>query len=166
MVFGLAAAASSMAAELPKKTKPAPTLKDLKDKKIEVRKGEPVDGSAAKAMQNYREFLDLKSEDPKLRAAAMRRLGDLNLEASEIERAEKEQMAAEGLRATEAIRLYRMLLEAYPGFPGGDGVLYQLGRAYDSNAQPEQALATLDELVRRFPDSRLIDEAQFRRGEL
>src|SRR6185295_12040887 len=32
--------------------------------------------------------------------------------------------------------------------------------------QSQQALTTLDKLVAKFPSSRLIDEAQFRRGEI
>ena len=45
-------------------------------------------------------------------------------------------------------------------------MLYQLARAYESNGQPEQALDVLDRLVSRFGSSALIDEAQFRRGEI
>ena len=45
-------------------------------------------------------------------------------------------------------------------------MLYQLARAYELNAQPDKALATLDQLVASYPNSHYIDEAQFRRGEL
>ena len=38
-------------------------------------------GSAGKAMDNYRRFLELQNADPALRAEALRRLGDLSLEA-------------------------------------------------------------------------------------
>src|SRR6202034_4490044 len=47
-----------------------------------------------------------------------------------------------------------------------DAVLYQLARAYELNAQPDKALATLDRLVASFPSSKYMDEAQFRRGEI
>ncbi len=157
----LVCTASSLAAD--KKPK---TLKDLEGRRIEVRTDEPVPASAEQAMENYRAFLELQATDPKLRAEALRRLADLNLEASEIERAEREQIVAEGMQGAEAVKLYTMLLETYPDYPGGDAVLYQLARAYDSNAQPVEALAALDRMVAKFPDSSLLDEAEFRRGEL
>jgi TolA-binding protein len=158
------ATAATFAAE--QKSKDAQTIKDLNGRRVDVKAGQPAPGGSDKAMENYRAFLDLESGDPALRAEALRRLGDLNLEAGEIERGEREQTDGLGLKAADAVKLYKMLLQAYPNYPGGDGVLYQLGRAYESNGQPDQALATLDQLVSRFPESRLIDEAQFRRGEI
>ncbi len=144
----------------------AKTLQDLEGRKVEVRQGQPVQPDPAKAMENYRAFLDLESSDPTLRVEALRRLADLNLEASEVERAEREQAVAGGVQGTEAIKLYTLLLKSYPEYPGTDAVLYQLARAYDSNAQPNEALAALDRMVGSFPSSRLVDEAQFRRGEI
>src|SRR6185437_14503612 len=47
-----------------------------------------------------------------------------------------------------------------------DQVLYQLARAYETTGQPEQALATLDRIVQKYPQSPQLDEVQFRRGEL
>ena len=67
-----------------------------------------------KAMDSYRRFLDLNAGDAALRAEALRRLGDLNLESSESERIERELVTNEGLRATEAIHLYCRLA---PGLP-------------------------------------------------
>ena len=96
----------------------------------------------------------------------MRRLADLNLESGESERIERELATNEGLRATEAIHLYSALLKTYPKYERNDSVLYQLSRAYELNAQPDKALAALDRLVASYPNSHLIDEAQFRRGEL
>ena len=148
------------------KPEPQPTIKDIEGRQVEVRTDKPMDAGSAKAMENYREFLKLNSDDPLLRAEAMRRLGDLNLEAGEIERTEREQADSQSLQSTEAIALYTTLLESYPGYRQSDAVLYQLARAYESNGQSEEALSALDRLVARFPSSRLIDEAQFRRGEI
>jgi cellulose synthase operon protein C len=117
-------------------------------------------------MDSYKRFLDLNAGDAALRAEALRRLGDLNLESSESERIERELVTNEGLRATEAIHLYTALLKTYPKYERNDSVLYQLARAYELNAQPDKALATLDQLVASYPNSHYIDEAQFRRGEL
>ena len=144
-----------------------PTIKDLeKQQQADVSPESPHDVDSNKTMQSYKRFLDLNAGDAALREEAMRRLGDLNLESSESERIEHELATNEGLRATEAIHLYTALLKAYPKYERNDSVLYQLARAYELNAQPDKALATLDRLVASYPNSKYIDEAQFRRGEI
>jgi cellulose synthase operon protein C len=158
MLLGLPAAQGA-----PKK--PA-TIKDLEDQQVDVSPDPPKNVDSAKTMESYKRFLDLNAGDAALRAEALRRLGDLNLESSESERIERELATNEGLRATEAIHLYTALLKAYPKYERNDSVLYQLARAYELNAQPERALASLDQLVAQYPNSHFIDEAQFRRGEL
>src|SRR5271167_2936177 len=145
--------------------KPA-TIKDLENQPVEVNTDPPKNVDAAKTMESYKRFLDLNAGDAALRAEALRRLGDLNLESSESERIERELATNEGLRATEAIHLYTALLTTYPKYERNDSVLYQLARAYELNAQPDKALASLDQLVAQYPNSRFMDEAQFRRGEL
>jgi TolA-binding protein len=144
-----------------------PTIKDLeKQQQADVSPEPPHDVDSNKTMQSYKRFLDLNAGDAALREEAMRRLGDLNLESSESERIEHELATNEGLRATEAIHLYTALLKTYPKYERNDAVLYQLARAYELNAQPDKALATLDRLVASFPSSKYMDEAQFRRGEI
>jgi tetratricopeptide (TPR) repeat protein len=145
--------------------KPA-TIKDLDNQQVDVSPDPPQDVDAAKTMASYKRFLDLNAGDAALRAEALRRLGDLNLESSESERIERELATNEGLRATEAIHLYTALLKTYPKYERNDSVLYQLARAYELNAQPDRALNSLDQLVAQYPGSHFIDEAQFRRGEL
>ena len=61
------------------------TIASLENKTVEVRPGKIILDSSELARQSYRDFLDLVSDDPELRAEAMRRLGDLELEASEAE---------------------------------------------------------------------------------
>ena len=144
---------------------PARTLKDLPKRQVEIRKDAPSDSNSGKAMDNYRKFLELQKTDPALRAEALRRLGDLSLESGELERMETEVTRVD-LGGAEAIRLYTLLLKAHPDYPRNDQVLYQLARAYETTGQPDKALATLDDIVRRFPASREIAEVHFRRGEL
>jgi TolA-binding protein len=147
-------------------TPPPPTIKDLESDQVEINKSPPQGIDANKAMESYKRFLDLNAGDSGLRAEALRRLGDLNLESGESERIEHELVTNEGLRATEAIHLYSALLKTYPKYERNDAVLYQLARAYELNAQPDKALASLDQLVANYPSSRYMDEAQFRRGEI
>src|ERR1700680_5157898 len=143
-----------------------PTIKDLDSQQVDINTEPPKNVDANKTMDSYRHFLDLNAGDAALRAEALRRLGDLNLESSESERIERELITNEGLRATEAIHLYSALLKTYPKYERNDSVLYQLARAYELNAQPDKALASLDQLVGTYPNSHYIDEAQFRRGEV
>jgi TolA-binding protein len=172
---GSAAGAAALAAVLlaPFYASPAaaanknpPTIKDLDAQQADVSTDPPKNVDANKTMDSYKRFLDLNAGDAALRAEALRRLGDLNLESSESERIERELITNEGLRATEAIHLYSALLKTYPKYERNDSVLYQLARAYELNAQPDKALASLDQLVASYPNSHYMDEAQFRRGEL
>jgi len=146
--------------------KPAPTIADVEGRQVEVRTDEPLEAGAERARHNYQEFLKLERGDAALRAEAMRRLGDLELEAGELARIEKDLAQGSPLDTTDAIILYTKLLAAFPKFERNDAVLYQLARAYEADQQDDKALATLDEFVRRYPSSRYFDEAQFRRGEV
>ena len=68
-------------------------------------------------------------------------------------------------RASDAIKIYQELIEKYPLFERNDQVLYQLSRAYEEVGQIDSAMDTLETLIRDYPDSRHIDETQFRRAE-
>ena len=142
-----------------------PTIGDLTKRKVEVHKDTAASGNSTRAMDNYQRFLQLQNTDPKLRAEAMRRLGDLNLDAGEMERMEKEVTTIDQQGAA-AITLYSTLLKVYPNYERNDQVLYQLSRAYETTGQSDAALATLDRIVQSYPQSPQIDEVQFRRGEL
>jgi cellulose synthase operon protein C len=143
----------------------AQTIGDLTQHPVAVHKDTAASASVTNAMENYRRFLQLQNTDPKLRAEAMRRLGDLNLDAGEIQRLEQE-VTVTDLQGAEAIRLYTTLLKAYPDYARNDQVLYQLSRAYETTGQPELALGTLDRIVQHYPGSPQLQEVQFRRGEL
>ncbi|MGH8232089.1 MAG: tetratricopeptide repeat protein, partial [Steroidobacteraceae bacterium] len=164
-LWWLLAVPAASAAQPAKSSSPAPTIGDLKANSVPLQQSAVPSGGAAKAMQNYREFLNMKNTDPKQRAEALRRLGDLNLESGELERMASEVTQLD-VQGAEAIRLYSTLLKAYPTYPRNDQVMYQLARAYETTGQSDQALATLDAIVARYPQSRDIAEVQFRRGEL
>src|SRR5256884_223892 len=142
-----------------------PTIGDLASRKVEVHSDTMVNANVPRGMENYRRFLELQNTEPKLRAEALRRLGDLNLDAGEMQRLEQEVTAVD-LQGAEAIKLYTTLLKAFPDYARDDQVLYQLARAYETTGQSGQALGTLDRIVQRYPQSPQLDEVQFRRGEL
>ena len=64
-----AAAAPQAVAQVKEKD----TIKSLESKTVEVRPGKVILDSSELARQSYRDFLDLVSDDPVLRAEAMRR---------------------------------------------------------------------------------------------
>lgn len=65
----------------------------------------------------------------------------------------------------EAITLYNKLLTEYPSYKDSDQVLYQMARAYDELGRTDEAIDTMERLVRTNPHSSHLDEVQFRRGE-
>jgi TolA-binding protein len=142
------------------------TLASLEDKEFDVREGNVIVGSTDRARDQYRSFLELSSDDPELRAEAMRRLGDLELDATEAEQLASNIDTLNHASFNNAVQLYQQLLQSYPDYRRNDTVLYQLARAYEIGGRTDEALEVLDELVARFPDTPLIDEVQFRRGEM
>ncbi|SDJ91106.1 tetratricopeptide repeat protein [Microbulbifer yueqingensis] len=73
--------------------------------------------------------------------------------------------AALAANASEAIGLYRQLLEKYPLYERNDQVMYQLSRAYEETGQIDEAVDVLRQMVAKYPQSRHADEAYFRLGE-
>jgi cellulose synthase operon protein C len=149
-----------------KKQKPTGTLQDLAGKEIEVLPEAPANVQPRKAADEYRRFLERKAGDNNLRVEAMRRLGDLNVETDEMQRGEVDASTMTVAELHEAIKLYEGLLAAYPQYPRGDAVMYQLSRAHEADGEPEKALVVLTRLVGEHPSSRWAAEAHFRRGEI
>ena len=92
-----------------------PTIADLRSRQVEVRRGVPVPANAAKAKAAYEQFLQLERGDEALRAEAMRRLADLKLTDGEFARIEQDLAQGSPLETSDAILLYRRLLQTYPG---------------------------------------------------
>src|SRR5262249_38466723 len=65
----------------------------------------------------------------------------------------------------EAIALYKRLLTEYPSYKNSDQVLYQMARAYEELGRTDDAMETMEQLIRANPHSEHYDEVQFRRGE-
>ncbi|HZW59591.1 MAG TPA: tetratricopeptide repeat protein, partial [Woeseiaceae bacterium] len=147
-------------------TTAAPTIKSLEEANFELRPGRVIVDSNDKAKDNYREFLDLVSDDPELRAEAMRRLGDLELESLEAEQLTRNVDSLGDARYDSAVTLFQRLLETYPDYRRNDTVLYQLARAYEIAGHNDAALSTLNELIERYPGTVRRNEVEFRRGEM
>lgn len=163
-VIALAGLLAVTTAHAEKKLQPTGTIKDLESREIQINRDPPTNVQQQQAIEQYKRFLELQSDNEKMRAEAMRRLGDLQVEVDEGARAAD--AALSGVDTKEAIKLYESLLAAYPKYERNDAVMYQLSRAYEAQAQPEKALAVLDRMVTKYPSSKWGTEAQFRRGEI
>jgi TolA-binding protein len=146
-----------------KPVEPTGTIKDLERNRVEVDTDARIVGGEAKAIESYRLFLDVASDDPALRAEAMRRLADLQLETTDVDELAGNVQSLGAVGGT--IEMYEQLLQSYPNYAKNDLVLYQLARAYELEGRSDESLATLDKLIADYPHTPHLEEAQFRRGE-
>ncbi len=140
------------------------TIKSIESEEFFIEADTKVTGSKMKALEGYQEFLATSPSSP-MRAEAMRRLADLQLEISAGEQPDSTMPDQEEDHAA-AIALYLDLLKKYPSRLSNDRVLYQLAKAYENSGKMESALDTLNRLVREFPATDYLDEVQFRRAEM
>ena len=80
-----------------------------------------ADVKQQQAIEQYRRFLEMQTDNQKMRAEATRRLGDLQVEVDEIARAGAE-TALSGAELSEAVKLYEGLLAAQPDYERNDAV--------------------------------------------
>ena len=106
------------------------TIESLEEKTVEVRPGKVIIHSTELARDNYKAFLELSTDDPDQRAEAMRRLGDLELDATEAAQLAEnlETLDLEGYNS--AVEMYEQVLREHPEYARNDTIMYQLARAY------------------------------------
>lgn len=111
--------------------------------------------------ESYNRALDV-AEDDEVRRKILVRLAGL-----EMMRSEQNQLdaTAPGQFFTNVVDMYRELIDLQAGRPGRDKLLYQLSKAYALDGRTEESAQVLDQLVREYPNSQYIAEAQFRRAE-
>ncbi|MEZ5566525.1 MAG: tetratricopeptide repeat protein [Gammaproteobacteria bacterium] len=156
------------------------TIGTLKAQDLAVDPEAPAVDSAEQAMAQYRRFLALQSGPTAMRAEALRRLADLNLDAGVNAESSGEQAGGGVTYFSAAVDLYTELLGVRRQLgSGGDNaeILYQLSRALEGAGRGDESLKTLDALVAgtspgAAPDAAVKapvmahqDEAEFRRGE-
>ncbi|MGJ8668213.1 MAG: tetratricopeptide repeat protein [Oceanococcus sp.] len=152
---------------LPPRRTPAPTAAPVASSQTQAKPTLDDDfadvGKARKAVENYRQILELSPNDRVVKWEAQRRLADLQVEISELD----PESEAKGIASTEnSIDLYNSLLDSRPDDPNNDRILYQLARAYQNTGQVGKAIESLAELTRTFPQTTLWTDAEFRRAEL
>ncbi|MET0379629.1 MAG: tetratricopeptide repeat protein, partial [Spongiibacteraceae bacterium] len=140
-----------------------PTLADLKPAKLPEMQRQLPQVGLTKVAENYRAVLK-NTDDPEMRVRVTQRLADLQMlssEQSQLATTQPGQRHFDG-----AIKEYQALLVAHPNRPDNDKLMYQLSKAYDMDGRNDESLQILNRLVREYPQSSVIVEAQFRRGEL
>ena len=156
---------SGIASAWPGKKDPA-TLKSLSGKAPEVRIADPDPVSTSKKLNAYKSYLAEGTNDSVLRAESMRRQADLYMEIAEERSVDSGGTLYNDVDQLAAIRIYNDIRVQYPDYDGMEAVLYQLSKAYENVGEQDNVLTTLNEFVRRWPNSQFIAESQFRRGEI
>jgi TolA-binding protein len=143
-----------------------PTIASLSNKTAQIEPQAQFKISRQQAIDSYRALVQITNNGIGT-GDEIRRLADLELEASLDNRLEDESAKQQQGRqeSRDAIKGYQNYLRLYPDRVDNDYILYQLSRAYALDSEPDKSLRALDRLVAKFPESRYIDEAQFRRGE-
>ncbi|TAM11390.1 MAG: tetratricopeptide repeat protein [Nevskiaceae bacterium] len=132
---------------------------DAKALPIEISK--PVAADREKAIANYQALLKL-NPDKAVHDEAVRRIADLQVEIEDLKGNPESGQAT----LADSISRYRHLLAKNPDAVGNDRLFYQLARAYDNSGDWKNAIATLDVLEVRYPNSDLMGDAHFRNAEL
>ena len=154
------------------------TLDDLGELEIVIDDSEAIVGARDKAMDNYWEFAATSAEKEQ-KVEALRRLADLEMERSE-ERFQQQMEVIDQMREGDggdldtlkdvtfrnAVKLYEDALKEARGGPQEPIVRYQLSKAYEQAGRRQQALDTLQALLKLRPDAENRDELHFRRGEM
>ncbi len=143
-----------------------PTIADIKQHAIELEPSVSFEVSRQQVIDSYRELVAIIPGGEGY-GKEVQRLADLELEASmDNKLSEDPALEQQGIvESKSAIARYEQYLQTYPNREDNDLILYQLSRAYAIEAEPEKSRYYMDRLVKEFPESRYIDETQFRRGE-
>ncbi len=144
------------------------TVEDLTSSPIDYPHADSVTPERLHAIEHYQTYLQ-KTEFKTYYGEALRRVADLELEESEEHHAKGEGGADEAAIAAiklSSIEHYNTYLRTYPGHEKNDLILYQLAKAYSLTGEMDKAMQAMDTIVKDYPQSRHIDEVQFRRGEI
>jgi len=143
-----------------------PTLADVEQQPIELEPTVEFSINRQQVIDSYRELVAIIPGGEKY-GKEVQRLADLELEASlDNKLSEDPELALQGeIESRLAIQRYEQYLETYPNREDNDLILYQLSRAYSLETEADKSRRAMDQLVSQFPQSKYIDEIQFRRGE-
>ncbi|MCK5335052.1 MAG: tetratricopeptide repeat protein, partial [Gammaproteobacteria bacterium] len=142
------------------------------EKKQDLSYLEQVTGrsNSGNAIFEYRKYLQVSKRGTKQRRQVLVRLAEIELELSEKLLAEEipnpdQKQLDMNQNIASSIHLFETALSEYANEKDNDRVLYQLARAYEINARPDQVSGALIRLIKLFPDSNYYIESQFRLAE-
>ena len=156
------------------------TLGSLENRKVKVNPQDLPAANKTDARKRYVEFAKSTS-DQELRAVAMERLADIELENAQTKKFNQEEVKEKKSRAgkkttvvddsklgdySNVAKQYEKLIKRYPNSKDNEKLYYQLARAYDLSGQPKKSLRILSRLMKEFPENKHAEEVQFRRGEI
>jgi len=156
------------------------TLGSLQKRTIKISPQSLPTANKSDARARYKEFA-ASTDNQELRAIAMERLADIELESREeqgalaTEQRQGELETFDGTRspAEESVgdyssvaKQYERLLARYPNSKDNEKILYQLARAYDLSGQNKKSLKVLTRIIKDYPNTKHVEEVQFRRGEI
>ncbi|NOZ52058.1 MAG: tetratricopeptide repeat protein [Gammaproteobacteria bacterium] len=156
------------------------TLGSLQKRAIKITPQKLPTANKSDARQRYKDFAK-NTDNQELRAIALERLADIQLESREeqdtlaVEQRRDKLETIEGTNApvdedlgdySNVAKQYERLLARYPKGRDNEKILYQLARAYDLSGQNKKSLKVLDRIVKEYPDTKHVEEVQFRRGEI
>jgi TolA-binding protein len=143
-----------------------PTIDDLETRKYKFVEPELEPVQRQQVIESYQLYMNAAEAGDQM-SVAMRRLADLQLEVGEesnmstdpkLNKAGRQKLDA-------AISTYLTYLQTYPKRKDNDLILYQLAKAYAIKGEPDKSLNAMNQVVRDYPNTRYLDEVQFRRGE-
>jgi len=145
-------------------------LSDIGTLKVRLASDEPLGVDHSDVIRSYQAYLEVGT-DPEMRVRVAHRIAGLKLQWDEI-RSERfgeditTQIEEDRQMAEASIQDYENLLSAYPDRIDNDAIHYQLAKAYSLAGRPNQAIAVLEELTERYPESLYYLESQFRLGRM
>lgn len=139
------------------------TIADLGETEVEEQSALDFNNlDQGQVRDEYEQLLELVDDDY-LKEQIKRRIAGVNMLKGD------DDIAANAPRQgyyRDAISSYVDILEKYPNSPDNAEVLYQLGKAYDMEGQPNNAQQMLERLVTLHPYYSNISEAYFRLGDM
>ena len=142
------------------------TLADLESADMQGDSAALPEIAPEQLIEHYRAAMAVEA-DPAVRARIAHRLADLEMVVGEKQQAEAdESVPLKPDHYNSVIANYQNLLAQNIEAHNADQQLYQLSKAYDLAGQTDKSLATIEQLVTKYPQSPYTLEAQFRRGEL
>ncbi|MFK4753640.1 tetratricopeptide repeat protein [Oceanobacter antarcticus] len=148
----------------------AGTISDLTYYGLKAPSNEPLIVTNEDVVARYRAYIEV-ADHHQYAMLASRRIAALRLNEQEaawtgdsFTSDEEEAVDPEVLAAS--IRDFEALLADHPDNASNDEILYQLAKAYNIAAEPEETARVLEQLVERHPDSLYYLDAEFRLGEL